>query len=259
MKNCKMLLFSLLKRNRKTYKKRFPFLKRLWFLIIFFVRTIFEEFPRGFWCGRCLPYWKIRITYLIRHDGISTPSLCVGRDGRLSGKEMQEAFIKAHVLQGQMWQILEKVRLPCSFSICHGKFDGGVNITASHNPREYNGFKLQRHDAHAICGDEILAIRDLCHTNDLKEGEEHDKKNLSFRNISKTHVSLSQSQETQNCHWCRKQNSREVCSRTFSQLGVNVIPLYCEVDGNFPTSRCRSWSGGKSQWFEKLFYKSKPI
>ena len=114
---------------------------------------------------------------------------------------------------------IEKVRLPCSFSICHGKFDGGVNITASHNPREYNGFKLQRHDAHAICGDEILAIRDLCHTNDLKEGEGTRQEKSFVQEYFKNSRLLSQSQETQKLSLMPETEFPEVCSRTFLAIG----------------------------------------
>ena len=37
-------------------------------------------------------------------------------------------------------------------------FDGGVSITASHNPKEYNGVKLAGRAAHSICGEELQEI-----------------------------------------------------------------------------------------------------
>lgn len=179
---------------------------------------------------------KAYATYLIRHDGISTPSLCVGRDGRLSGKEMQEAFIKGACSAGaNVTDIGESTSPLLFFSICHGKFDGGVNITASHNPREYNGFKLQRHDAHAICGDEILAIRDLCHTNDLKEGEGTRQEKSFVQEYFKKLTSLvSIPGNPKIVIDAGNGIPGKFVPELFSQLGVNVIPLYCEVDGNFP-------------------------
>ena len=45
------------------------------------------------------------------------------------------------------------------FTICHSGFDGGVQVTASHNPAEDNGLKLQIRNAEAYAGEDIQRLR----------------------------------------------------------------------------------------------------
>ncbi|QQS59874.1 phosphomannomutase/phosphoglucomutase [Candidatus Peregrinibacteria bacterium] len=179
---------------------------------------------------------KAYATYLIRHDGIAKPSICVGRDGRLSGREIQKAFIEGVLSTGADVTDIEESTSPLLFfSICHGKFDGGVNITASHNPRDYNGFKLQRQHAHAICGDEILAIRDLCHSDNQEEGSGNLKKD-SFQDayFEKITSLVSITGNPKIVFDAGNGITGKFAPDLFTSLGVNVRPLYCEVDGNFP-------------------------
>lgn len=178
------------------------------------------------------------VTYLIRNDGIEKPKVCVGRDGRNSGEAMHNAFMEGCVEAGAE---VTNVGLSTSpllfFSICYGHFDGGVNITASHNPKVYNGFKLQRHDAHAICGDEIQKIWKICEQEDFVEAQhlkpvveksfqkEYFEKIDSIIDIPNTPTIVIDAGNG---------IPGKFAPELFERLGCNVIPLYCEVDGDFP-------------------------
>ena len=79
-------------------------------------------------------------TYLVRHGG---GKAVVGRDCRLSSPEIKEALIKGLTAAGI--DIIDLGVCPSPvlyFALFHLEVDGGVMITASHNPPEYNGFKL---------------------------------------------------------------------------------------------------------------------
>jgi phosphomannomutase / phosphoglucomutase len=179
-------------------------------------------------------------TYLIRTSpNVQKPlSVCVGRDGRVHSEDIQNAFMRGLLFVGIKVVDIGLAFSPLLFySICKGRFDGGVNITASHNPKEYNGFKLQRDFAHAICGDEIQEILQILETKDFIIGEEEDviqQKNYwkEYRHTMKELMP----------HLHREKIVIDAGSgvtgafapELFTELGYEVVPLYCEVDGNFP-------------------------
>src|SRR5579872_4122914 len=90
-------------------------------------------------------------------------SVAVGRDMRLSSQPLFEAFSRGATAQGA-----DVVDLGLTstdelyFSVGHFGFPAGAMITASHNPKEYNGFKLCREQAIALSAETgVFAIRDL--------------------------------------------------------------------------------------------------
>src|SRR5579864_1673244 len=93
--------------------------------------------------------------------GVGT--VAVGRDMRLSSQPLFEAFARGVTRQGA-----DVVDLGLTstdelyFSVGHFDYPAGAMITASHNPKEYNGFKLCREKAIALSADTgVFAIRDL--------------------------------------------------------------------------------------------------
>lgn len=94
---------------------------------------------------------------------ISPKTVVVGRDVRLSGPSLQEAVIKGLVDHGVNVINIGTVTTDMMyFAVVHTGADGGLMVTASHNPKEYNGVKLVRKNAVPISGDTgIYNIRDL--------------------------------------------------------------------------------------------------
>ncbi|NQU82872.1 MAG: hypothetical protein HQ539_02900, partial [Parcubacteria group bacterium] len=79
--------------------------------------------------------------------------IVVSRDGRLSSPELFKAVTKGITEQGASVVDIGLMPTPVFyFSVWFYNHDGGIQITASHNPPEYNGFKLNQKDAKMIAG-----------------------------------------------------------------------------------------------------------
>jgi phosphomannomutase len=89
--------------------------------------------------------------------------VAVGRDMRLSSPALAAAFIDGATAQGA--EVIDYGMIPTDalyFAVATEELDGGVEITASHNPKQYNGMKLVRRDAFPLSGDAgIGEIRDM--------------------------------------------------------------------------------------------------
>lgn len=95
------------------------------------------------------------------HTGAKT--VCVARDMRTTGPEMHAALIRGVTSQGADVVDVGMATTPLFYySVWQAKTDGGVMVSASHNPGKYNGFKMTHEEAKPISKDTgILAIRDL--------------------------------------------------------------------------------------------------
>src|SRR5437763_8485757 len=89
--------------------------------------------------------------------------IAVGRDMRLSSPTLAAAFIDGATSLGA--DVADYGMIPTDalyFAVAHDAHDGGVQITASHNPKQYNGMKLVRREAFPLSGDAgISDIRDM--------------------------------------------------------------------------------------------------
>ncbi|MDQ4105563.1 MAG: phosphomannomutase/phosphoglucomutase, partial [Actinomycetota bacterium] len=107
--------------------------------------------------------------------GLSGSRVVVARDMRLSGEALERAFIEGVTESGADVLDLGLISTDALyFAVGHLEEPGGAMITASHNPKEYNGFKLCREDAIALSGEEgIGQIRDLITSGKLPGPAEH--------------------------------------------------------------------------------------
>jgi len=95
--------------------------------------------------------------------------IAVGRDMRLSSPSIAAAFIDGATSQGA--DVVDYGMMATDmlyFAVARDKHDGGVQVTASHNPRQYNGMKMVRQEAFPLSGDAGLSdIRDMITGNGL--------------------------------------------------------------------------------------------
>ena len=84
--------------------------------------------------------------------------VAVGRDGRLSGPALVEALIAGLVATGVEVIVVGAVTTPMLYFAAHTLCRSGIQVTGSHNPKDYNGFKMVL-AGRAIYGDEIQALR----------------------------------------------------------------------------------------------------
>src|SRR5438445_6980455 len=93
--------------------------------------------------------------------------IAVGRDMRLSSPALAAAFVDGATSQGA--DIVDYGMISTDmlyFAVARDRLDGGVQITASHNPKQYNGMKLVRQEAFPLSGEEgLLEIRQMIENN----------------------------------------------------------------------------------------------
>ncbi|MGN7612525.1 phosphomannomutase/phosphoglucomutase [Magnetococcales bacterium HHB-1] len=97
-------------------------------------------------------------THVASATGNDTPSIAIGRDGRLSSPELGQALAKGLADAGASVIDVQLVPTPALYyAIHHFQADGGIMITGSHNPPEYNGLKMVRQGA-PVFGAEIQQL-----------------------------------------------------------------------------------------------------
>ena len=161
--------------------------------------------------------------------------LALGRDGRLSGEKILNLLSKELQSIGIDVVNIGIVTSPLLyFAAKKLPSKSGIMITGSHNPKNYNGFKIVINDA-PISGLEILSLLSDKPINKKNIGKEVHKKNLGDEYIQEV---LSQSSESPKkikvVLDCGNGSAGEIAPKLIRSLGYEVIELYCEIDGNFP-------------------------
>ncbi len=177
-----------------------------------------------------------------RSGGSGSVKVAVGRDMRPSGQKLFEAFARGASEAGADVVDIGMVSTDALyFAVGKFGFDGGVMITASHNPAEYNGMKFTRSQAQAISLDTGLAtIRDQ-----LLSGELPPKSaapgTISQRNVLDdfaqhclSFVNASKIKPLKIAVDAGNGMAGETAPHVFKSLPCDVMPLYFELDGSFP-------------------------
>jgi len=159
----------------------------------------------------------------------------IGRDGRLSGPELSAAL--AEGLQSAGVDVIDigMVATPMLYFATHTLgASSGIMVTGSHNPPDYNGFKMVLAGA-AIYGDTITALYQRLQEGRLAQGRgsyrEHSIRDAYLQRIvgdiklaRPMHIAID----------CGNGVAGAVAGDLYRQLGCTVTELFCEVDGNFP-------------------------
>jgi phosphomannomutase/phosphoglucomutase len=172
-------------------------------------------------------------TYLKRNFG---PKVVLGYDCRVSTPELSRAFIDGLKSTGCAVTVIGMVTTPMLyFSVCHFGFDGGAMITASHNPKEYNGVKLVARNAHSICGDELQDVLKLIQAQDFEVGEGSETTLDPFPSYLEKISSIVKIERPLKIVADSANGATgPFVKPLFEALGCTVIPLYTDPDGLFP-------------------------
>ena len=167
--------------------------------------------------------------------------LVVGRDMRHSGEALCAALAEGAAEQGADVTDIGLVSTDALY-FATGKFgfDGGVMITASHNPANYNGLKFCRRDAVALSLESGLAdVRDRVVAGDIPRGPrrgsivrrdiladfaEHCLSMIDRRSIKPFRIGVDAANGMAGL----------TTPAVFKQLPCEIIPLYFDLDGSFP-------------------------
>ncbi len=173
-------------------------------------------------------------TYLQRNT--EGRAVTVGYDIRLSSPDFCRAITKGLTSTGCDVIDIGLVGTPLVyFSLFELNPAGGVMITGSHNPAEFNGFKLCVGKT-TLHGQQIQEIRQLIENNDFIEGNGSVSKAdvaTPYTNLLKNKIKLS-GKKPKVVLDCGNGSGGVVAPKLLKELGCDLIELYCEPDGNFP-------------------------
>ena len=185
-------------------------------------------------------YYRIAKAYVYL---FKPKTMVVGMDARTSSPPLKASLIKGFLDAGvDVVDIGEITTDMLYYAVGASDYSGGVVVSASHNPKEYNGMKMVREKATAISSDTgLFDIRDA-----LKEGKDaevtSDKKGTSIeRDILDDYLAhvLKSIDRNRIKHFTFVGNANfgYVCrpARKLAEtLGLSLIPLNFEPDGTFP-------------------------
>ncbi len=201
-------------------------------------RQIIENFTKAF-------------VLFVRENIKENSTLLLGRDGRENGPEIKQIIIE--ILNQSGINFVDGDILPTPtvlFAVKKHEYDGAIIITASHNPREYNGLKFVTNRALFANQEEVEKIKNnysRIENNELPQNEERVIKNENTENFS--YINFPQEHADQilkhinvlairNKKWkvAVDMINASACvldPYLFENLGIEIIPLNNIPDGNF--------------------------
>ena len=162
-------------------------------------------------------------------------TMIVGGDVRTSTPFLKEALVKGLMECGAHLIDIGTVPTPV-FYFAKGflKADGGITVTASHNPAKYNGFKV-------ILGDMPIRTEDIQTIKKIVEQRSYREGIGSYRNLEVNELyqeytrGLVQAYKPLKVIIDAGNGATSILApQLFKKIGYEVIPLFCEFDGNFP-------------------------
>jgi len=171
-------------------------------------------------------------TYLRRHAG---RRISLGRDNRLSSPRLRDALLRGLVASGCDVIDLGVVPTPVLYySVCHLKTDGAVMITGSHNPPEFNGFKVVC-GASTIHGAAIQEIRRMIDTGDLATGEgAQTTADVVTPYVREVSAQFHFPRRIRVVFDAGNGTGGPVMHRILENLNVDTTEMFFEMDGRFP-------------------------
>jgi phosphomannomutase/phosphoglucomutase len=169
----------------------------------------------------------------LRRRGKKT--LAVGRDFRISSPRILKAVVEGLVSTGMDVSLVGEVPTPgLYYSIVAIGADGGLQVTGSHNPIEYNGLKLCE-GVQAVYGKDIQHLLDLIRKGDFEKGAgsvREDPTGDRYRDMLASKVKPAGRRRV--VLDAGNGSAGPVAPGVFRRLDQEVIELFCEPDGNYP-------------------------
>lgn len=159
----------------------------------------------------------------------------VGRDVRLTSERIKNALIRGLTSTGADVVDIGQVPTPVLyFSIVHLDLDGGIMVTGSHNPIEFNGLKMCE-GISSIYGEDIQTLKNIIEKGKFRSGSG----SMTEQDVLPEYISMIKSKIT-----LKKKlkividagngTAGEIAPELWEDMGCEVIRLYCEPDGRFP-------------------------
>lgn len=159
----------------------------------------------------------------------------VGRDGRLSSPELAEALIRGLLATGRDVKDVGEVPAPVLyFAAQYLGSNSGVMVTGSHNPAQYNGFKVVL-GGDTLSNEAIDGLRQRIESGDMLTGEGSlDQVDVVPDYIERVKSDVQISRPMKVVVDCGNGVAGNAAPRLFAALGCEVVELFCDVNGHFP-------------------------
>ncbi len=174
---------------------------------------------------------------LRRRYDLDHPTVAVGRDARTHSKDLEDATVAGLVTGGCRVLQIGQTPSPLNyFTICNARLDGSIQVTASHNPKEDNGLKLQLRGAEAFAGEDLQNLRRQIEEDDVLQGdgsvEEIDAVTPYEERLSRMFVGIGRGLKV--VVDGGNGVAGPVACDVLRRIGAEVTELYIEPDGEFP-------------------------
>ena len=166
------------------------------------------------------------------------PATVVAYDNRLSSVNLEKNLVQGLVETGIIVKRLGLATTPmCYFAANYLNTNSSMMITASHNPKEYNGFKFSYNGIHNAYGASVMEIHDIIEKQDYENGT-GSVENVDIKDAY-IHLVCDKldfgSRRVKVVFDCGNGTGSVIARELFSHLpNIESIPLFDESDGNFP-------------------------
>jgi phosphomannomutase/phosphoglucomutase len=170
------------------------------------------------------------------YQSLGAKRISLGRDCRLSSPELREGVTEGMVDAGI--HVIEVGMVPTPllyFSLHHLEVDGGIQITGSHNPPEYNGFKVCLGKT-TIYGEEIQKLRRIGESGSFPKGKGRVETNEVIHPYQEEILKRIRCGPVARKVVLDAGNGVAglVAPELYGRMGIEVEKLFCEPDGRFP-------------------------
>ena len=191
-------------------------------------------------------YTKSFVLWLQSENRIINNKIVVGRDARISGKMVEDLVLETLTKMGINVVCLGLSTTPTvEIAVPLENADAGIIITASHNPKDWNALKLLNNKGEFISAKDGEKLLEIADTNPFFEFKEKIGKVDFNNNYMNLHTDMVVNLPSVDVDSIKLRNFKVVVDAVNStgglavpnllkKLGVNVIELYCEPNGEFP-------------------------
>lgn len=196
-------------------------------------------FPQDFNGRDAYNIGRAYLDYIREVEQVDEPQIVIGRDVRASSNEIFKNFSEGVIKQGgDVFDVGLSTTPMLYWAVNFLTAQGGAMITASHNPAEYNGFKLTRSQAISLSGQQGLEeIKQKVLQENYKTGETKEiimkKPVLAYYTPFLTKNTQLDMQEKIVVDAANAMTAI-VLPKVFKVLKVDYTPLYFKLDGTFP-------------------------
>jgi phosphomannomutase/phosphoglucomutase len=170
-----------------------------------------------------------------RFTDVPSPVVAVGHDNRPSSPALAVAIVRGIRSTGVSVISVGTVPTPVLYwASAKHETHGGLQITGSHNPPEYNGFKMIA-GGRALYGAAIQALLDRINRQRFIDGEgQHEEREVIRAYVEDVGARFRLERPIKVVADCGNGAGSLVAAPLLRRIGADVIPLFCESDGTFP-------------------------